>query len=73
MSELSASTIARLKQMWTEEHARWQKRDLSAKRFVYCWADGSIWRPGWDLARPLPSQGQALADERRQRFFEVAG
>ena len=25
------------------------------------------------LTRPLPSQGQALADERRQRFFEVAG
>ena len=25
---------------WTEEHARWQKRDLSAKRYVYCWADG---------------------------------
>ena len=37
---LSASTIARLKEVWTEEHARRQKRDLSAKRYVYCWADG---------------------------------
>src|SRR5207248_10680418 len=37
---LSASTIARLKELWTEEHARWQKRDLSAKRYAYCWADG---------------------------------
>jgi len=37
---LSASTIARLKEVWTEEHARWRKRDLSAKRYVYCWADG---------------------------------
>src|SRR3984893_5558795 len=26
-----------------------------------------------DLARPLPSQGQALADEGRQRLLEVAG
>jgi transposase-like protein len=26
--------------VWTEEHARWQKRDLSAKRYVYCWANG---------------------------------
>jgi putative transposase len=26
--------------VWTEEHARRQKRDLSAKRYVYCWADG---------------------------------
>src|SRR4051812_20370198 len=37
---LSASTIARLKEAWTKEHWRWQKRDLSIKRYVYCWADG---------------------------------
>lgn len=37
---LSASTVARLKEAWTEEHARWLKRDLSAKRYVYFWADG---------------------------------
>ena len=37
---LSASTIARLKDVWTEEHERWQKCDLSAKRYVYFWADG---------------------------------
>jgi putative transposase len=37
---LSASTIARLKEAWSEEHGRWQKRDLSAKRYVYWWADG---------------------------------
>ena len=43
---LSASTIARLKDGWSEEHARWQKRDLSAKRYVYCWPTASIWRPG---------------------------
>lgn len=37
---LSASTIARLKEAWAEEHARWLKRDLSAKRYVYFWVDG---------------------------------
>ena len=37
---LSASTVARLKDAWTDEHARWLKRDLSAKRYVYFWADG---------------------------------
>jgi len=26
--------------VWSEEHARWQGRDLSAKRYVYMWADG---------------------------------
>jgi hypothetical protein len=29
---LSASTIGRLKEAWSEEHAHWSKRDLSAKR-----------------------------------------
>jgi hypothetical protein len=29
---LSASTIGRLKEVWLEEHARWSKRDLSAKQ-----------------------------------------
>ena len=37
---LSASTIARLKEVWVDEHERWNKRDLSAKRYVYVWADG---------------------------------
>ena len=37
---LSASTIGRLKEAWSEEHARWSKRDLSAKRYIYFWVDG---------------------------------
>jgi putative transposase len=37
---LSASTVARLKEAWSEEHTRWRRRDLSAKRYVYFWVDG---------------------------------
>ncbi len=37
---LSASTIARLKEVWVEEHKRWNERDLSAKHYIYVWADG---------------------------------
>jgi len=37
---LSASTIGRLKDAWSDEHERWRKRDLSAKRYVYFWVDG---------------------------------
>jgi putative transposase len=37
---LSASTIGRLKDAWSDEHRRWSKRDLSAKRYVYFWVDG---------------------------------
>ena len=39
-SGLSASAIGRLKDGWQEDHAAWQKRDLSGKRYAYIWADG---------------------------------
>jgi transposase-like protein len=37
---LSPSVLARLKTGWQEEFERWKKRDLSARRYVYIWADG---------------------------------
>jgi len=37
---LSAPTISRLKAIWKEDLEKWQKRDLSHKRYVYIWADG---------------------------------
>src|SRR4051794_27766223 len=37
---LSPSVIARLRDEWQVEYARWQRRDLSARRYVYIWADG---------------------------------
>ena len=37
---LSTSVIARLKAEWEAEYVRWQRRDLSARRYVYIWVDG---------------------------------
>jgi putative transposase len=37
---LSPSVIARLRSEWEADYARWQRRDLSARRYVYIWADG---------------------------------
>lgn len=37
---LSPGVISRLTAGWEQEHARWQRRDLSARRYVYIWADG---------------------------------
>uniref|UniRef100_UPI00057736FF IS256 family transposase n=1 Tax=Bradyrhizobium japonicum TaxID=375 RepID=UPI00057736FF len=37
---LSPSVIAGLKADWQVEYERWQRRDLSARRYVYIWADG---------------------------------
>jgi transposase-like protein len=37
---LSAATVARLKEAWSEEAAGWARRDLSTKRYLYFWVDG---------------------------------
>jgi putative transposase len=37
---LSPSVVARLRGEWEADQARWQRRDLSARRYVYLWADG---------------------------------
>ena len=59
---LSATTIARLKEVWTDEHKRWSERDLSAKSYVYVWAGGAqsrcrrVWRTrrnaSWSSSAP---------------------
>ena len=45
---LAASTIARLKSVWQDEYEVWLKRDLSARRYVYFWADGVYFSPRMD-------------------------
>ena len=37
---LSASTISRLKEVWSEELKEWQQRSLKGKEYVYFWVDG---------------------------------
>jgi transposase-like protein len=37
---LSPAVISRLTAEWQGEYERWQKRDLSARQYVYVWADG---------------------------------
>ena len=37
---LSPSVIARLRGEWEANYAHWQRRDLSARRYVYVWTDG---------------------------------
>ena len=37
---LSPQVLGRLKADWQGDYERWQQRDLSARRYVYLWADG---------------------------------
>ena len=50
---LSPSTISRLKQMWRDEFAEWQKRDLSARRYAYLWVDGVYFHARFEESRLL--------------------
>jgi len=45
---LTSSTISRLKADWWVEYERWNRRDLSAKRYVYFWGDGVYFKPRMD-------------------------
>src|SRR6478672_8656110 len=45
IEELLPATVRRLTEGWQDEHERWQKRDLSARRYVYLWADGVYFTP----------------------------
>ena len=45
---LKASTIGRLKAVWQDQYEAWRKRDLTARRYVYFWADGVYFKPRLD-------------------------
>ena len=49
---LSATNVVRLKEVWTQEFGQWSARDLSAKRYVYLWADGIYFNVRLDKDRP---------------------
>jgi putative transposase len=44
-ASLSSTTISRLKADWWDDYDRWQRRDLSTRRFACIWADGVYFRP----------------------------
>ncbi|MEX3557222.1 MAG: transposase [Burkholderia sp.] len=37
---MSPNSVSRLKAQWADQHAQWNRRDLSSVRWVYWWADG---------------------------------
>jgi transposase-like protein len=65
---LSPSVIARLRGEWEADYARWQRRDLSARRYVYVWADGVYLQARMEPQAECPttkaSRGHAGADRR---------
>lgn len=37
---LSASTVSRLKEVWSQEYEQWRKSRVAASQYAYIWADG---------------------------------
>jgi len=48
---LSPAVLGRLKAGWQSEFDRWQQRDLSARRYVYIWADGIYLQARMDVEK----------------------
>jgi len=65
---LSPSVVARLRGEWEADYTRWQRRDLSAWRYVYIWADGVYLQARMEPQAECPtaktSRGHAGADRR---------
>ena len=63
---LSPAVITRLTAEWQADYEAWQKRDLSARRYVYVWADGVYLQARMEAARRM----HAGADRRHTRGQE---
>ena len=65
---LSPSVVARLRGEWEADYTRWQRRDLSARRYVYVWADGVYLQARMEPQAECPttkaSRGHVGADRR---------
>ena len=74
---LSANTISRLKQHWTDEHRQWSQRDLKGKRYVYWWADGIYSNVRLDdrlcllVIIGVTDQGHKKVDSGRRRLSRI--
>jgi putative transposase len=73
-SGLSATNIVRLKAGWEGEYKAWCRRDLSAKAYVYWWADGIYFNVRLDEERScvLALMG-ALEDGTKELLAVVDG
>jgi len=71
---LSAANIVRLKEGWEADYEEWTARDLSAKRYVYWWADGIYFNVRLeDQRRCILVLMGALADGTKELLAVVDG
>src|SRR5436309_10724727 len=64
---LSPAVITRLTAEWQADYDAWQRRDLSARQYVYVWADGVYLQARMEQAAECV-QAAAPAAQRRKRL-----
>lgn len=70
---LSAGTISRLKQSWSDEYDDWRKRDLSKVTYVYIWADGIYFNVRSDDARQCILVIIGVTTQGKKEFIAIEG
>ena len=78
---LSPAVITRLTAEWQADYEAWQKRDLSARRYVYVWADGVYLQARMEAAAECmlvligatPEGKKELVDRGARERAELAG
>ena len=68
---LSAATISRCKRVWEEEHAAWNRRSLTNKRYIYIWADGVYFNVRSDDARQCILVIVGVTEQGRKEFVAI--
>ena len=69
---LSPAVISRLTAKWQADYDAWQKRDLSARRYVYVWADGVYLQARMEEAAECMLVLIELLIDIKQRGLEIA-
>jgi transposase-like protein len=70
-SGLSSTTISRCKRVWEEEHAAWNRRNLTSKRYIYIWADGVYFNVRSDDARQCILVIVGVTEQGRKEFVAI--
>lgn len=68
-SGLSATNIARLKEVWEQEYHSWQERRFDSVRYVYIWADGIYFNIRLDEDRPCLLVLIGATEDGRKEFI----
>jgi len=68
---LSPSVISRLTAGWQMQYDAWARRDLSARHYVYIWADG-VYLQARMPTRPLPRACMPLSTQRSLPAYTTA-